>query len=54
MTKMYEITDELGQALVRIAALTQENVALREKLSAGPYDRPPGGGRVYLLAVHLA
>ena len=41
---MYEITDELGQARARIAALTQENMALREKLSAGPYDRPPGAG----------
>ena len=44
MTKMYKITDELGQARARIASLTQENMALREKLSAGPCDRPPGAG----------
>ena len=44
MTQMYEITDELGQARVRIASLTLENMALSEKLSAGSYDRPPGAG----------
>ena len=54
IVQMYVITDELGQARARIAALTQENLALREKLCAGPYDRPPGAGVDYLLAVYFA
>ena len=41
---VYEITDELGHARVRIDALAHENQALRAKLAAGPADVPRGAG----------
>ena len=43
-TAVYEITEELGQARVRIDAQTRENQALRAKLAAGPADVPRGAG----------
>ena len=41
---IYEITDELGHARVRIDAQTRENQALRAKLAAAPADVPRGAG----------
>ena len=43
-TAVYEITEELGHARVRIDALASENHALRTKLAAVPADVPRGAG----------
>ena len=43
-TAVYDITEELGHARVRIDALAHENQALRAKLAAGPADVPRGAG----------
>jgi len=43
-TAVFELTDELGQARVRVDALTRENQALRAKLAAAPLDVPRGAG----------
>ena len=43
MTQMYEITDELGQARARIAAITQENLARQRSCTLDQRIARPSG-----------